>query len=539
MPKPLPVPQGQQDVNSSVWRAFLDSLATFSNSLSIEGVSNEIDISNGTFTGDGTAVIGIADNPVIPGSQSITVPVGTTAGRPTPAQGMFRFNSTTTDFEGYDGTSWVTVTAPDIWNTIAGDSGSTTPNVALDTLTIAGGTNATTAVSGDTLTVNVDDSFILNTGDVGTGSYDFGGATSFEIPNSATPTVVAAGEVAVDTSILDHTGLITYHDGVEALYAVALPTANLTATDGHVVAYNATNNEFEMVAGGGSDTFATIQVDGLAVSTNAPTLDFASADFTLTELPTDDFDITINDSGIDHNATTNYVANEHIDWTSTSSAFSTSGTAATGALTVTGNIIVTGTVDGRDVATDGTKLDGVEASADVTDEANVTSALDGATLTAVTVATGDKVLIQDASDLDNLKTVTAQSIADLGPNAATQAEMEAASSTSVYVSPGRQHHHPGSAKGWVKCDTAAGVNASYNVTSVTDNGTGDVTVNWDTDFSTADYCAHADIFDNSDLPSHRIIGQAVGTTRMFVYKPHTSSAYDPDTGYFISALGDH
>ena len=43
-------------------------------------------------------------------------------------------------------------------------------------------------------------------------------------------------------------------------------------------------------------------------------------------------------------------------------------------VTVAGNIIVGGTVDGRDVATDGTKLDGIEASADVTDTANVTAA---------------------------------------------------------------------------------------------------------------------------------------------------------------------
>ena len=43
-------------------------------------------------------------------------------------------------------------------------------------------------------------------------------------------------------------------------------------------------------------------------------------------------------------------------------------------LDVTGNITVSGTVDGRDVATDGTKLDGIEASADVTDTANVTAA---------------------------------------------------------------------------------------------------------------------------------------------------------------------
>ncbi len=42
---------------------------------------------------------------------------------------------------------------------------------------------------------------------------------------------------------------------------------------------------------------------------------------------------------------------------------STSGTLASGAATVTGNIAVSGTVDGRDVAADGTKLDGIESAA--------------------------------------------------------------------------------------------------------------------------------------------------------------------------------
>ncbi len=131
--------------------------------------------------------------------------------------------------------------------TVAGDSGSTgiTPG---DTLTIAGGTNTTTAMSGDTLTVNVDDSFILNTGDVGTGVYDFGGATSFEIPNGATPTVDAAGEIAIDTTITDYTGLVKYHDGTEELTVVAMPTANLSTTDNHVVIYDAAANEFTMEA---------------------------------------------------------------------------------------------------------------------------------------------------------------------------------------------------------------------------------------------------------------------------------------------------
>ena len=43
-------------------------------------------------------------------------------------------------------------------------------------------------------------------------------------------------------------------------------------------------------------------------------------------------------------------------------------------LTMTGNIVVSGTVDGRDIATDGTKLDGIEALADVTDATNVNAA---------------------------------------------------------------------------------------------------------------------------------------------------------------------
>lgn len=40
---------------------------------------------------------------------AITVPVGTTGQRPTPATGMFRFNSSGSAFEGYNGTAWASV----------------------------------------------------------------------------------------------------------------------------------------------------------------------------------------------------------------------------------------------------------------------------------------------------------------------------------------------------------------------------------------------------------------------------------------------
>lgn len=120
--------------------------------------------------------------------------------------------------------------------------------------------------------------------------------------------------------------------------------------------------------------------------------------------------VTQHEAAIDHDALTNFVANEHIDWTSTSSNFNTSGTAATGNLTVTGTISVTSTVDGRDIAADGTKLDTIETNADVTDAANVNAA--GATMNTDTdVSSNSWVLDEDDLSSDsNTKVPTQQSV---------------------------------------------------------------------------------------------------------------------------------
>lgn len=134
-------------------------------------------------------------------------------------------------------------------DTLHGDTGSITKALGLNVYFL-GGTSISTSASGSTITFNVDDDFLSNTGDVGTGSYDFGGASDFEIPNGTAPSLTKAGQIAVDTSIANHTGLIQYHDGVESLYAVGLPTGNLTSTDKHAIVYNGGNREFEM-----SDSF--------------------------------------------------------------------------------------------------------------------------------------------------------------------------------------------------------------------------------------------------------------------------------------------
>ena len=81
----------------------------------------------------------------------------------------------------------------------------------------------------------------------------------------------------------------------------------------------------------------------------------------------------------------------------------TSGTAATGAATVTGNIAVSGTVDGRDVAADGTKLDGIEASA-TGDQTN-------AEIRAAVEAASDSNVFTDA-DHSKLNAIEASATAD-------------------------------------------------------------------------------------------------------------------------------
>lgn len=76
--------------------------------------------------------------------------------------------------------------------------------------------------------------------------------------------------------------------------------------------------------------------------------------------------------------------------------------------------------------------------------------------------------------------------------AASQAEMEASSSTTVPVTPGRQHYHPSAPKAWCMFNgQAAGTNAptaGYNVASVTRNGEGDYTITFTNAMSSANYC---------------------------------------------------
>ncbi len=74
---------------------------------------------------------------------------------------------------------------------------------------------------------------------------------------------------------------------------------------------------------------------------------------------------------------------------------------------------------------------------------------------------------------------------------ATQAEAEAESNVNKYIPPDLIKNSPGVAKGWVKFDMTGSDSgtgsSSYNVTGLTDQGTGDWDITWNVDFSGADY----------------------------------------------------
>lgn len=76
-----------------------------------------------------------------------------------------------------------------------------------------------------------------------------------------------------------------------------------------------------------------------------------------------------------------------------------------------------------------------------------------------------------------------------GPSQATQAAIEAETNQDTYIPPDLVKHSPGVAKAWVEFDGtgAAAIDVSYNVTSITDDGTGLYTITWDTDFSSGNY----------------------------------------------------
>lgn len=92
----------------------LSGTIEFSNTANLIFNSNTIFVSNTQFSNINantisTIDINVSGNTRLTGTGYLRIPVGTTLQRPSPEQGLIRFNSSLIQFEGYNGTGWGTI----------------------------------------------------------------------------------------------------------------------------------------------------------------------------------------------------------------------------------------------------------------------------------------------------------------------------------------------------------------------------------------------------------------------------------------------
>ena len=126
--------------------------------------------------------------------------------------------------------------------------------------------------------------------------------------------------------------------------------------------------------------------------------------------------------------------------------------------------------------------------------------------------------------------------------AATQAQMEAASSTddSVFVTPGRTHNHPGVAKVWAKWEQNGGdhdMAVEYGVNTMADGGAaGFSDMTFDTNFSSTAYSVTGSV-EAAMIFMTEAASWAAGA--ITIRSSDTAGTYTDATHLCVAIFGDH
>jgi len=104
----------------------------------ILGTANQIGVTNGN--GGGNPTIGLADNPVLPGTGAVTLPSGSVSEQPVGTPGQFRFNTTTNTFDGFNGSDWLAFSQGAGVDSFSGGGTGLTPATATTGAVTLGGT---------------------------------------------------------------------------------------------------------------------------------------------------------------------------------------------------------------------------------------------------------------------------------------------------------------------------------------------------------------------------------------------------------------
>lgn len=118
--------------------------------------------------------------------------------------------------------------------------------------------------------------------------------------------------------------------------------------------------------------------------------------------------------------------------------------------------------------------------------------------------------------------------------------METATDLSKAVTPGRQHMHPGHPKVWGNATVSSGtptLQSSYNMTSITDSGTGNLSMTIATDFSSAQYASLISVANDGVANVVQYGSVTAGSFSGQVQRSSSEASNDP-AGWSWEALGD-
>ena len=179
---------------------------------------------------------------------------------------------------------------------------------------------------------------------------------------------------------------------------------------------------------------------------------------------------------------------------------------------------------------------GQRLSSSMTSIANID--IDGGTDIGAAIVDADLFIVDDGAGGTNRKTAASRIKTYAGTTQAVQSDIEAETNQDTYVPPDLMKYHPGVAKAWCHFINTT-VNASHNVTDITDNAVGNWDVNIATSFSSANYSTSVNSHrSDATRPSGQLDQQVADRARVVVFDDSDPGVLIDPTSVMFTAWGD-